>query len=73
MKVDDWTLVNAKTGVEVSVGDEVVTFRGDKCVLSGGRPPAHSASTGRVYVKANPDGYAAEYFPSVVGAKWVRG
>ena len=36
-------------------------------LIEGGRAPHKPGSTGRVWVKGG-----GEYFPSVVGAKWVR-
>ena len=54
----------------VKVGDEVESSRGDTYTVTGGNPPAHAGSSGRVFVEA--DGRSAEYFPSVIGAKWVE-
>lgn len=68
-----WLLVNEKTGEPLNVGDKLTTFRGEECILTDATPPKHAASTGRVYVKDNPNQpYPGEYFPSVVGAKWVQ-
>lgn len=65
-KVDGWTLVREDTFADVSLGETVETFRGEKVTLKGGRPPHKIGSTGRIYV----DGH--EYFPSVCGLKWVK-
>lgn len=38
--------------------------------IVGGRPPQHSASTGRVWT-VDADGLRGEFFPSVVNARWI--
>lgn len=53
---------------EFTLFNTVFTFRGEKRVLAGGSPPAHSGSTGRVYVECG-----GEYFLSVFGLIWLRG
>jgi hypothetical protein len=63
-----WTLVREDSHLPVEPGDTVFNFRGEAAVVTGGRPPQHQASTGRVWV----DG-GAEYFPSVFGLVWIRG
>jgi len=63
-----WTLVRQDSHLPVEPGDTVLTFRGEKRVLAGGSPPAHSGSTGRVYVECG-----GEYFLSVFGLIWRRG
>ena len=50
----------------VPVGAEVKDFRGDVSVISGGRAPHKSSSSGRVYVMDR------EYYPGVFGLKWVE-
>jgi len=64
MKYKNWKLVN-EHGEEVIVGDTITDFRGGKATLTGGQPPLHQASTGRVYVKTS------EYFPDVYDLRWV--
>ena len=62
-------LVYEDTKQPVYVGDVVDIESVDaKAVVSGGRAPYRPGSTGRV--KIGPD--ALEYFPSVIGAKWIR-
>ena len=63
-----WTLVRQDTNLPVEPGDTVFDFRGEASILTGGRPPQHAGSTGRVWVD---DG--CEYYPSVFGLTWVRG
>lgn len=60
-------------GSPLKVGDLVTTFRGEIGVLTGWREPAHSGSTGRVYVSdvgSEYHEYAHEWFPSVIDAHW---
>lgn len=65
------------TGREVKVGDIAQTFRGEAVVVTDFREPHTPSSTGRVYVKfvdketdRPREGFASEYFPGVIGAKW---
>ena len=59
---------------EVKVGDHAMTFRGDQVVVRGIVPPHKPSSTGRVLVHFAKEGPAriCEYFPGVIGAKWVE-
>lgn len=63
-----WTLVRQDTNLPVELGDTVYSFRGKASILTGGRPPQHVGSTGRVWVSGG-----GEYYPSVFGLTWVRG
>jgi hypothetical protein len=65
------TLVNEKTHKPLVVGQKVKDFRGEVLTVVGGQAPHHSASTGRVHVESA-KGWATEYFPGVVGAKWMK-
>jgi hypothetical protein len=71
-----WKLVSQLTGKEVNIGDEFLDSRGDTMRLTGGFPPRHSGSTGRVEVKQVSGEFASmgavEYFPSVIKAVWVK-
>lgn len=68
-----WTLVDSTTGEYPSIGDEVVSFRGEEFILDGGAAPRTENSTGRVYVKPiNHPNLSSEFFPSVFGLKWVQ-
>lgn len=66
-------LINEQTGIEIKVGDKVVSFRGEEYILQSFREPHKPSSTGRVCVKpANGEGMSREFFPSVVGAKIIE-
>ena len=64
--VDGWRLVHADTGDAVSRHQEVKDFRGDRGVITGGRPPAGFGKSGYVWTAEG-----AEFYPSVFGLKWV--
>jgi hypothetical protein len=68
---NEYTLCDGD-GQPAYVGQEVTSFRGDKCVLQGGSAPHKSSSTGRVYTGASASSMAGESYPSVYGLKWVR-
>lgn len=51
----------------VRKGETVRSYRGEDCVLTGGRAPHKPESTGKVWTS---DG--GEYYPSVFGLRWVR-
>lgn len=56
------SLVCTKTNQPVYRGDVMSGH-----MITGGRAPQKPSSTGRVWVEGG-----GEYFPIVVGAKWVR-
>lgn len=60
-----WVLVD-QVGKPVRVGDKAQTFRGDPVTITGGRPPKHMGSTGRIW------GAFGEFFPSVCSMKWEK-
>lgn len=64
-----WRLVDLSTGLTLSVGARVRTFRGEPCTVVGLRPPHKVDSSGHVTVRFK-DGHEAEFYPSVVGARW---
>ena len=64
-------LIHEKTGQPLNIGDPVVTFRGERGVLTGSAEPRHSGSTGRVCLRLGDADGSAEFFPSVIDAKWV--
>lgn len=66
-----YTIGDVVTGV-VNEGDHVADFRGDGMIVKGGKPPHKPGSTGRVYVTPDGESRESEYFPSVIGAKWVH-
>lgn len=71
---DGWVLVHAEDGDPVGEGEVATSFRGERMVVVGGRPPHKAGSTGRIYVKEPGDEGAgvAEFFPGVCEMKWVR-
>lgn len=66
IKVDDQVLVDIYTGWPLQVGEFRKSHSGEIYEVTGGRPPQHPGSTGRIWVRG------AEYFPGVLDAKWVR-
>lgn len=64
-------LVDEKTGKKLEVGQKVTCFRGEEYTLTDAREPHKPSSTGRVYVRKEGAKYGREFFPSVIGAKWV--
>jgi hypothetical protein len=65
-------LVYEATNKPVQIGDDAETFRGEPVVVLGIVKPHKPSSTGRVYVKpADNSGCGQEFFPSVIGAKWI--
>jgi hypothetical protein len=62
-----WVLVH-ESGRPAQKGEEVTSFRGEKMIITGGRPPHHSGSTGRIWVKENNSD--REYYPSVCDLRW---
>lgn len=66
---DGWRLVDSE-GYLVREGNQFKTSRGATLVVTGGRPPLHSGSTGRVWVTE--DGKSREYFPNVIDCKWEQ-
>lgn len=61
-------LYNESTGKQLHVGDIVETFRKERCILKGMTEPHKPSSTGRVLVEI--DGGLAEFYPSVINAKF---
>lgn len=68
-------LVNKENGKLIEVGDEVISFRGEKAIVKGWQAPAYEGKSGRVYVKEIlEDGKEFEmgYYPEVFGLKWIN-
>lgn len=61
----NWILKD-KADQPVVSGQTVTSFRGDKAIVTGGRPPLTEESTGRVIVAGG------VYYPSMFDLKWVR-
>lgn len=70
-KTKDMKLVFEASGLEVSVGTVTQTFSGTDVVVTGMRQPTHQGSTGRVFVKPIGEDTEREYYPQVIGAKWI--
>lgn len=70
----NWQLIHVSDGHTATVGEEVKTFRGEVAFVLGGQPPKHEASSGRVEVNVEPmsPGISTEFFPSIVGLKWIK-
>jgi len=68
MKNYNWLLVD-RDGVAVPNGTRLKTRDGEEYELTGGRPPQHEGSTGRVWVKGSGSS-SQEFFPSVFDLKW---
>lgn len=62
-----WVLIDKVTQVSVKVGEVRKDFRGKASRVTGGRPPKHGGSTGRIHVTNG-----GEFYPSVFGCAWVR-
>ena len=66
-------LVYTDTGEPVKAGDAVMLSpSGGLATITGYREPHKAGSTGRVYVKRWGSTTELEYFPSVVGARWIE-
>ncbi|PNV83817.1 MAG: hypothetical protein C0610_16700 [Desulfobacteraceae bacterium] len=59
-------------GSVVKEGDELSTTDGEVWVVEQGvgRPPQHTSSTGRIWVKQESHDFSREFFPGVFGCKW---
>jgi hypothetical protein len=53
----------------VTVGERVISFRGEHAIVKGGVPPRHAGSTGHVIVEGGTMGLS--YYPSVYKLKWT--
>lgn len=60
-----------ENGEEVKKGDEVISFRGEKAVVTGWQVPAYEGKSGRVYVKWEGSNDEMGYYPRVFGLKWL--
>ena len=64
-------LVYVNSNREVAVGDRVLTFRGEECVVQGYVKPHKPSSTGFVYV-IDKENKVSQFYPSVIGAVWIE-
>ena len=66
-----WKLVSEKSGRELKKGDEVFTFRDERCQIEGLQPPHKSSSQGKVNIrKLAVERHGRDVYASVIGAKW---
>lgn len=61
-----------ENGTVARCGMVVETFKGDKVTLQSWSEPTHAGSTGRVYCYSDESSFVSEWFPSVIGAKFVE-
>lgn len=66
-----WKLINETTGVPIEIGSVVTTFRGETAKLIALSPPRRPGSSGRVTVASAEWLGEREFFPGVIGAKFV--
>lgn len=65
-------LVFTGSHLPIHYGEVASTFLNGKTVtVIGGEPPKHAASTGRVVLRESGNQAPHEYYPAVIGAKWV--
>lgn len=64
-------LINKSTGLEIKVGDTVISERGNEAatVLSW-TEPSHPGSSGKVTVREKASKMVREFFPQVFGLKF---
>lgn len=66
-----WELVYKHDGSKVHTGDKVATSKRDYvATVTGGRPPHHAGSTGRVFVFNPSTNREEEYFPQCFDLEW---
>lgn len=63
-------LVYTLSGVEVRVGDKIVTSEGIHYTVEYFRKPSSPNSSGKITVK-DASGQSREYYVGVIGAKWI--
>ncbi|RJR07447.1 hypothetical protein C4588_06895 [Candidatus Parcubacteria bacterium] len=68
---DGYYILVDQYGHEIGIGATVTDFRGETFVILSGNAPHKPASTGKVYLQSA-SGFQQEFFPSVIGAKWVK-
>ena len=65
-------LILERTGEPIRIGDGVTSFRGEAYIVTGGEPPRHEGSTGRIWVREAGTPNETEFFPGVFECKWVE-
>lgn len=59
-------------GIVAVKGMPVATNRGEIGILTGWREPHKPSSSGRVHVQLEGNSYQSEFFPGVIGGKFVK-
>lgn len=67
----NWVLIHEKSGTIVCVG-ETIKSRNGNARITGGRPPQHAGSSGRVWIGKKKSFITNEYFPHVFDLKWIQ-
>jgi hypothetical protein len=62
----EWRLIHLAEDMPVRKNATAFDFRGHAAVITGGRAPRHSGSTGKVWTSDE-----GEYYPGVFGMKWI--
>lgn len=65
-------LVNTKTGLPITLGDQVRTLRGAMARLVWADPPRKPQHSGYVYLLLTGRTSCVEFCPNVIGAEWVE-
>lgn len=58
-------------GKKAIIGQEVITFRGEKGILVRIDEPHKPSSTGKVYVELYGGTWTRTFYPSVIRGEWV--
>lgn len=64
-------VLKSASGARLNIGDKVVDFRGDECVIVGWTAPRTPESTGRVMLSYG-GGPGHDYYPGVINAHLER-
>lgn len=66
-----WALVYKSTGAIVVHNELIRDFRGEAWIITGGNPPQHSASTGKVWATKLESDWDRELYPQVFELQWI--
>ena len=67
-----WVLVYKSTGAIVVHNELIRDFRGEAWIVTGGNPPHHSASTGKIWATQLGGEGTRELFPQVFELEWLN-
>jgi len=67
-----WALVYKSTGAKVVHNELIRDFRGEAWIVTGGNPPHHSASTGKIWATQLGGEGTRELFPQVFELEWLN-